>query len=210
MRWNQLFEDLESQLAHELNGEELDLEAEEERHRLGQLSVRDRLVALHESQDNIEHRIALVLTDAGQFTGANRLRVRPISFGRDWFSAELLAIQSGPASTVPAQFIIPFHAVAGVSLTREQVRATLTARDPFRHADELAGSLPLQVVLRDLCRRRLEVGVLQGYGELQGTIDRVGRDHLDLAIHDRGSARRESAVREIRMIALDSLLLVKI
>jgi hypothetical protein len=210
MRWNQLFEDLEGQLAHELSGEELDLEAEEERHRLGELSVRDRLVALHESSGDIEHQISLVLTDAGRLTGANRLRVHPISFGRDWFSAELHAIENGPLSTARAQCIIPFRAIAGVSLTRAQVRATLAARDPFRHADELAGSLPLQIVLRDLCRRRLEVGLIQAYDELHGTIDRVGRDHLDLAVHDAGSARRESAVREIRMIALDSLLLVKI
>ncbi|MDI1335854.1 MAG: hypothetical protein PSU94_06675, partial [Lacunisphaera sp.] len=46
MRWEHLFDDLESQLEQELTAEELDLEGEEERLRLGRLSVRDRLVAL--------------------------------------------------------------------------------------------------------------------------------------------------------------------
>ena len=46
MRWDSLFDDLESQLERERTAEELDLEAEEERLRLGRLAVRDRLLAL--------------------------------------------------------------------------------------------------------------------------------------------------------------------
>ena len=45
MRWDKLFDDLESQLEREITAEELDLDAEEERLRLGRLSVRERLVA---------------------------------------------------------------------------------------------------------------------------------------------------------------------
>jgi len=46
MRWDNLFDDLESQLELELGAEDLDLVAEEERLRLGRLALRDRLVAL--------------------------------------------------------------------------------------------------------------------------------------------------------------------
>lgn len=40
MRWEHLFDDLETQLERELTAEELDLEVEEERLRLGRLSLR--------------------------------------------------------------------------------------------------------------------------------------------------------------------------
>ena len=53
-----LFDDLEGQLERELTAEEQDLGIEEERLRLGRLSVRDRIAALHEAG----HQIGLTLT----------------------------------------------------------------------------------------------------------------------------------------------------
>ena len=47
MRWQNLFDDLEGQLESELGAEEVDLLAEEERLRLGRLSLRDRIRAIH-------------------------------------------------------------------------------------------------------------------------------------------------------------------
>jgi hypothetical protein len=47
MRWDNLFDDLESQLEQELSAEEIDLQAEEERLRLARLGIRDRLRSLH-------------------------------------------------------------------------------------------------------------------------------------------------------------------
>lgn len=46
MRWDDLFDDLESQLEQELGAEDVDLLAEEERLRLGRLTLRDRLLAM--------------------------------------------------------------------------------------------------------------------------------------------------------------------
>ena len=46
MRWDNLFSDLESQLEYGLHAEENDLHDEEERLRLGRLSLRDRLLQL--------------------------------------------------------------------------------------------------------------------------------------------------------------------
>ena len=50
MRWDNLFDDLESQLEQGLTAEELDLKAEEERLRLGRLGLRDRIVAILHAQ----------------------------------------------------------------------------------------------------------------------------------------------------------------
>src|ERR1019366_4923637 len=44
--WDNLFDDLESQLEQELTAEEVDLQAEEERLRLARLGIRDRLRSL--------------------------------------------------------------------------------------------------------------------------------------------------------------------
>jgi len=64
-------------------------------------------------------------------------------------------------------------------------------------------------VLRDLCRRRA-VDLVLAAGEVHGTIDRVGRDHVDIAVHERGEARRPGAVREVRIVPFATLQLVRL
>jgi hypothetical protein len=199
MRWENLFDDLETQLEREVSAEELDLEVEEERLRLGRLSVRDRLVALHESQRGSEYRLAVTL-ELGE-----RLVVHPVAFGRDWFSADAAAEGSRPR-----QCIVPLGALASVALEPSLVPRSLQgAAGPDGHPS-LSARLGLTFVLRDLCRRRRAIDLVLGAGELHGTIDRVGRDHVDLAVHERGVARREREVREIRIVPLAGLQLVRL
>jgi len=199
MRWENLFDDLETQLERELTAEELDLEVEEERLRLGRLSVRDRLVALHESERDSSYRIAVTLA-LGE-----RLVVHPVAFGRDWFSADVTAEGSRPR-----QCIVPLSALVGVSLVPSLVPRTLRAAAAPDGHPSLSARLGLTFVLRDLCRRRRSVDLVLAAGELHGTLDRVGRDHVDLAVHDRGAARRESEVQEIRIVPLAGLQLVRL
>ena len=45
---------------------------------------------------------------------------------------------------------------------------------------------------------------------VHGTIDRVGRDHLDLAVHEPGSVRRAKEVREVRIMPLGHIVLVRL
>ncbi|MBX3099022.1 MAG: hypothetical protein KF761_05530 [Salinibacterium sp.] len=199
MRWENLFDDLETQLERELTAEELDLEIEEERLRLGRLSVRDRLVALHDSGKDAPHRLVVTLSQ-GQ-----RLVVHPVAFGRDWFSADIATEGSRGQ-----QCIVPISALAAVSLEPTLVPRSLSGSATPDVPSSLSGRLGLTFVLRDLCRRRRAIDVVLSVGEVHGTLDRVGRDHIDLAVHERGVPRRESAVREVRIVPLAGLQLVRL
>lgn len=195
MRWDKLFDDLESQLERELTAEELDLGAEEERLRLGRLGLRERIVTVHESSDE-----PLVVT----FDSGERVRLRVVTVGRDWFSADVL-----DEAVRHSQCIVPLEAIAGLSLSRAQALASLGARDEGAHP-ALTARLGLPFVLRDLCRRRRAVQLELRASTLHGTIDRVGRDHLDLAVHEPGEPRRDAAVREVRVVPLAALRLVRL
>lgn len=196
MRWDKLFDDLESQLERELTAEELDLGAEEERLRLGRLTLRDRLVAVQ--GESAEATLAVTLLDG------TRLRVRLVTVGRDWVSVDVV-----DDSSARRQCIIPIASVAGITLPPALVAASLAHARASEHP-ALTARLGLTFVLRDLCRRRRPVQLVIQSGTVHGTIDRVGRDHLDLAIHEPGSARRDSAVDELRVIALDAVHLVRL
>jgi hypothetical protein len=193
MRWDSLFDDLESQLERERTAEELDLEAEEERLRLGRLGMRDRLLALAAAPGERPVRLALA--------GGTRILVRPHTIGRDWMSG---ALPEG------RQCVVPLASIASVSLSQVEVATSLSGEDAAgRPRDTVSGRLGLPFVLRDLCRRRRQVDVTTLDGVLVGTIDRVGRDHVDLAVHEAGTARRESAVREVLIVPIDRLVLVR-
>ncbi len=198
MRWDKLFDDLESQLENEITADDLEVDAEEERLRLGRLSMRDRIVSLQaRSSEESPLTLSVVLVTGTRFT------VRPAIVGRDWMSADLVDDRGHPA-----QCIVPFAAIAGISLGSAHITPSL-ATVPSSGHPSLSQRLGLSYVLRDLCRRRRAVTVLLVAGEVHGTIDRVGRDHLDIAVHERGSVRRETAVTEYRLVPFASLVLVR-
>lgn len=199
MRWDNLFDDLESQLEHGLTAEEIDLQAEEERLRLARMSLRERILSLHESAasgGSPEIRLQLV--------GGVAVMVRPLSFGKDWFSADLVE-----ESARHSQCIVPLGAVAGLLLSREQVQSSLATSAAPESGRGLSARLGLAFVLRDLCRRRRAVEVRFAGGVVHGTIDRVGRDHFDLAVHEPGTPRRENEVSHYRVIPFGQVLLVR-
>lgn len=202
MRWDNLFDDLEGQLEHELHAEEVDLRGEEERLRLGRLSLRDRLVALCETRDGQAAPVRLVLRDG------TMLRLGPRSFGKDWLAGDLLG-ETRPLS----QAVLPLAAVGSLVLDRERVAESLVRQGARTPAGPVPGGLSdrlsLAFVLRDLCRRRRPLDLVLSGTTLHGTLDRVGRDHCDLAVHESGSVRRESDVIQYRLVPLAQLLLVR-
>jgi hypothetical protein len=196
VRWDNLFDDLEGQLENELNAEDLELRAEEERLRLGRLSLRQRLMAL--SGASGAARLVRILLVDGQ-----TLLIRPTTFGRDWLAADLI-----DAGTGEPQCLLPFSAIAAVILASDQVAPSLEPEPEV--TARLVDRIGLPFVLRDLCRRRKSLQIQSGLGSVTGTIDRVGRDHLDLAVHATGTARRAAAVAQYRIIPLAQIQLVRL
>ena len=76
-------------------------------------------------------------------------------------------------------------------------------------AGQVERRLGLGSVLRALARDRAPVRVQVEAAVLTGTVDRVGADHLDLAVHPTGEARRPSAVREVVTVPFAALLSVR-
>lgn len=189
MRWQALFDDLESQLDRELATDDLALDAEDERLRLARFGMRDRLVALGGQP------VAL------QLVGGQRERARVADVGRDWVAIDAV----GPPEW---SGIVPLAAVASVSLPPEAVGPSLHGVAPEHPT--LIDRLGVAFVLRDLCRRRRYVTIEGGVGMAGGTIDRVGRDHLDLAVHPPDVPRRQSAVGEVLIVPLDTIRLVRL
>jgi hypothetical protein len=158
MRWDNLFDDLESQLEQQLTAEDLDLQAEEERLRLARLSVRDRLRVLVRSGSSEDRVVRLVLADA------SRVSIEPSTFGRDWLAAELVE-DSGRRP----QCVLPLDAIDAILFTRDQVMQSLDDSSGAEAPNALSARLGLAFVLRDLCRRRQPVELRVRDGRMHGS-----------------------------------------
>lgn len=208
MRWESLFDDLEGQLARELAAEDADLAAEEERLRLSRLSLRDRLAAV------------LGRPGADPSAGVLRIRLasrsldlRPTSIGRDWISGDEIA-ESGRSRAI----VIAIDGIRTVRWSPEQLALSLDADRASRSA--LGDRIGFAFVLRDLCRRRSSVEILTtdapaelGAGldpaPLHGTIDRVGRDHVDVAAHPPGTSRTPAEVTALQSVPFAAIAAVR-
>ncbi|KRE26074.1 hypothetical protein [Agromyces sp. Soil535] len=196
MRWDLLFDDLESQLDQEQRDEERALALEEERLRLGRLTLRDRLHAM--ARDAAGDPAASIRVE---LRGGEEFVLRPLAFGRDWMSAAVHGAGRGPG-----QCVVPLGAIAAVMPTRAQVEPSLQPAP--ESSARLAERIGLPFVLRDLCRRRTPVYLTTDDGRVHGTFDRVARDHLDLAMHEPGTVRRDGEVRGIRIVPVGRIVLV--
>ncbi|GAB3615990.1 hypothetical protein GCM10027416_05470 [Okibacterium endophyticum] len=195
MRWDSLFDDLESQLEHELHTEDLDLAAEEHRLRLGRLTLRDRLMALVDDSSGRGISVELV-------TGES-VTVVPRTFGRDWFAADLV---SPPAASRAC--IVPLDAITGIVIPKDRITRSIRVSDTDQSEPRLTDRIGIAFALRDLCRRRSYVSIHAAGGVRRGTIDRVARDHVDIAVHEPGTARREREVAHHRVVPLAHIALI--
>lgn len=195
MHWDRLFEDLEGQLAAEWEAERAALDAESERLRIARITLRDRLRAM----------CAAHADSTIELLNGVRLPVVLQTLGADWIAARSVAGEGTRAAETT--LLVPLHSIAGIDVDHGIL---LTSLDETTASHPLRERMTLGFVLRDLARRRIPVHLDRVAGAtLHGTIDRAAADHLDLAVHETGEARRAVAVQRFTVVPFTSLVAVR-
>lgn len=179
MRWAALFDDLEAQAAALGTDSRNEEVADLARTEASAVRLADRLRAS-------PGRLQLRLLGGLALTGAVR------HVGPEWF---LLREDSGEAIVMAA--------------------ALCSAVGAGRHASSpmggvIAARLGVRSALRGVARDRSAVRVaLVDGGTVSGTIDRVGADFLELAVHPVGEPRRRVEVTGLEIVALAAVAAVR-
>lgn len=179
MRWTDLFDDLEAQLAAQEDAERRGEVAEHTRAAAGQVRLHHRFLA------DRGGTIAFTLRGGAVVEG-------PLAeLGSDWLVVrEVLPAHDREVLVVTAN-IVAIRGLTGHS-------------DPGRGRGQR--SLDLRHVLRALSRDRALVRVRDVDGGLTvGTIDRVGADHLDLSAHPDDLPRRNRDVHSVVTLSYAAL-----
>lgn len=172
MRWTDLFDDLEAQLAAHEASELRDEVAEHTRAAWGTVRLTERLLA------DLGRRVRLVLRGAGPVEGVLE------EVAREWLVLRDGAIHRPRETLVVLSNLL---SVQGLSGRSDAGRSSLRAHP-----------LALTQALRALSRERAVVrcALLDGVS-MTGTIDRVGADHLDLSSHPEDLPRRSKDVQSV-------------
>ncbi len=185
MRWSRLFDDLEAQLREQERAELHAEVAEQTRSHRGQIELADRLAA------DLGHRLQLRVAGAGALAGVL------VELGRGW-----LVLDTDVRGSVRRRAVLvatpALLVVNGLSGRADPDPGTGQRRLDLRHA--------LRAVSRDraLCRVTDVAG-----GQVGGTIDRVGRDHVDVSDHPEDVAPRPQQVRQVLTVPFTALATVR-
>lgn len=188
MRWEQLFGDLAARFDDLADADLMAEMADRQRVAAGTISMVERIAGA------LGRPIRLRTVAGITVTGTLR-RVGP-----DW-----LLLQEGPGREVvlalrATTIVEGLSAATGVAMTGVERRLNL------RHA------------LRGLARDRSPIAlVVSGgvgepaalYTEVTGTIDRIGADFLEMALHAPWEPRRTASVRSIVLVPLEAIVLVR-
>lgn len=179
MRWDSLFADLQAQLDA---ADDLALDAEvAERVRIetGTLTLADRLRG--HLADTPHALLAVALP------GATVLRGAVLDVGSDMV---LLAEEPRGQVLVPLASVVT---IAGLGRPARVEQSVVQRRLGLRHA------------LRGLGRERQRVRILTANGQVSGTIDRVGAEHVDVTDHRPGEARSPGGSFAIPLAAVTAV-----
>jgi hypothetical protein len=182
MRWERLFDDVEAQLEAADRAELAGEVADRTRREIARLRLVDRLRAGIGAE--------LQLSVAG--VGALRGRLQRV--GEGWL---LLQPEAGLVALVLRDAVLAIGGLPALAVEPGSEGPVLSRLD-IGHA--------LRVVARD--RAPVSVQLRDG-SSLDGTLDRVGADFADLALHPAGEARRDAAVRSVRTVTFEGMALVR-
>lgn len=180
MRWNDLFADLEAQLEFgQWQAVEQDA-AELTRGMWAELTLMDRL------RGALGQSVRVILRDGR----VQRLQLHTV--GPTWVGG------SDEAGAVL------MNREAMLSVEGDLQRAAVPTR-PLQAGPSVAS------IYRALGRRREALQVIGYAGRViaEGTIDRVGKDHFDVAMHARDEFRRAAVIQGVRVVAFDAVLCIK-
>ena len=182
MRWDDLFRDLEAQLAA-ATAAELDAEvADRARCEAALLGLLDRARAA------VGHPVVVRVLGAGQVDGVLS------DVGSQW----LLVAETGGRDV-----LVPLAAV--VSLTGLRAWSGVPGE-----AGAVFARLGIGSALRGIARDRLPVQVWLTDGSVvSGTVDRVGADFVEMTEHGAGEPRRRGEVGAVRTIPFGALALIR-
>ncbi len=182
MRWDDLFADLEAQLALAVTRERAAEIDERVRIEFAGIRVRDRL------RPAVGTVLSLRVLGGVHVSGELR------RLGADW---ALVAEQKSRSCLVPLGAVMSIGGLGRWSAAPDS-------------AGVVASRLRLRSVLRGVGRDRSAVRIhLADSALLDGTIDRVGADHVEVALHDVGVARRRGEVREVVAVPLAAIVAVR-
>jgi hypothetical protein len=182
MRWQQLFDDLGSQFDAQEAAAERAESASRARAEMGAVRLAERLAGA------LGFPVGLGVQGAGQVAGVLA------GIGPDWV---LLEDGQGREQLVALAAV---RTVAGLG------RRT-AAPEP---AGAVRSRLDLRRALRGLARDRSAVQlVLDDGGTLTGTLDRVGSDFVELAVHPSDEPRRRESVQDVRAVVIGAVAVVR-
>ena len=204
MRWDRLFADLEAQFDEIADAEAAAELADRQRVAFGAVRATQRLAG------SLDQPIRVRLAGGASIGGVLR------SVGPDWLLlaeaqareclvalSAVTAVEGLTAATAPE--------LTGLALRldlRRALRGLARDRSPVAvGADGLAGRTGRDAHRR--ARRRRDGSGSTGSAEVIGTIDRVGADFIEIAVHAAWEPRRAGTVRSVALVPLDAVVLVR-
>lgn len=196
MRWERLFDDLEARFEELADAEAAAELADRERVAIGAVQTTQRL------SGSIGSAVRVRLAGGPLVTGTLR------GVGPDWL---LLAQGQGRDCLVALSAVI---AVEGLTASTGNELIGLALRLDLRRA--LRGMVrdrsPVALAMTGWSGGTAGSGVSAysaGSAEIIGTIDRVGADFLEVAVHAAWEPRRAGAVRSVALVPLSAIVLVR-
>ena len=188
MRWEQLFSDLDARFDELADAEMMAELADRERVATGAISTVERLGGAAGHRLRVRTTAGLAVTGILAKVGPDWLLIQEGAGREALLASSAVAIVEGlSAATGPA--------IKGVGL-RLNLRYALrgVARDRSPVAVVVSGGVGEPVSL---------------YTEITGTIDRIGADFVEVALHAPWEARRAASVRSVVLVPLSAIVLVR-